>query len=48
LRNVAWGGERALRQLALEGGAPRMGIGARAVALVAHVIEAGAQFCHQF
>jgi hypothetical protein len=25
-----------------------MGIGARAVALVAHVIEAGAQFCHQF
>jgi hypothetical protein len=48
LRNVAWGGERALRQLALKGGAPRIGIGARVVALVAYVIEAGAQFCHQF
>src|SRR5262245_35608540 len=29
LRNVAWGGERALRQLALEGGAPRLRIALR-------------------
>ena len=36
-----------MRQLALEGGAPRIGIGARAVALVAHVLETGAQLCYE-
>ena len=34
-------------QLALEGRAPRIGIGACPVALIAHVVETGAQLCHE-
>jgi hypothetical protein len=37
-----------LRQLALEGGAPGVGVDARAVALVAHVGELLAQRRHQW
>jgi hypothetical protein len=47
LRNVAWNGEGALCALVLEGGAPCIGIAARAVALVAHVGELLAQLRHQ-
>ena len=43
MRNVAWNGEGALCALVLEGGAPRVGIAARAVAFVAHVGELLAQ-----
>src|SRR5262245_1640257 len=47
LRIVARCRQCALRQLALEGRAPGFGIGARTIALVAHVIEPRAQLGHQ-